>query len=81
MASHLASGVIVAAVQPFTESGAIDWDTTARYITQVAQAQPQAIAMNMAVSEVSSPRDRRAAGGNTPLPGDTRRKLPRCSPG
>ncbi|MEO8136555.1 MAG: dihydrodipicolinate synthase family protein [Betaproteobacteria bacterium] len=54
MTSPLATGVIVAAVQPFAESGAIDWDTTARYVTQVAQAQPKAIAMNMAVSEVSS---------------------------
>ena len=54
MASDLASGIIVAAVQPFEESGAIDWSTTARYVAQLAEAQPRAIAMNMAVSEVSS---------------------------
>ena len=52
--SHLASGIIVAAVQPFEESGAIDWKTTARYLAQVAEGKPRAIAMNMAVGEVSS---------------------------
>lgn len=54
MSSHLASGIIVAAVQPFEQNGAIDWDTTARYIAQVAEGRPRAIAMNMAVAEVSS---------------------------
>ena len=54
MAVHLAEGVIAAAVQPFDTSGGIDWNTTARYIAQLAQAHPTAIAMNMAVSEVSS---------------------------
>ncbi|MCC6197868.1 MAG: dihydrodipicolinate synthase family protein [Burkholderiales bacterium] len=54
MTTQLASGVIAATVQPFTENGAIDWDTTARYIADVAAARPAAIAVNMAVSEVSS---------------------------
>lgn len=54
MSGHLASGIIVAAVQPFEENGAIDWDTTARYVAQVAEGKPRAIAMNMAVGEVSS---------------------------
>jgi 4-hydroxy-tetrahydrodipicolinate synthase len=54
MSHHLASGIIVAAVQPFDEKGAIDWDTTARYVAQVAEGKPKAIAMNMAVGEVSS---------------------------
>lgn len=52
--SHLASGIIVAAVQPFEDNGAIDWKTTARYVAQVAEGKPRAIAMNMAVAEVSS---------------------------
>ncbi len=52
--SHLASGIIVAAVQPFEENGAIDWKTTAQYVAQVAEGKPRAIAMNMAVAEVSS---------------------------
>jgi len=52
--SPLSSGIIVAAVQPFEENGAIDWKTTARYVAQVAEARPRAIAMNMAVAEVSS---------------------------
>ena len=51
--SPLASGIVVAAVQPFDESGAIDWKTTARYVAQVAEARPTAIAMNMAVAEVT----------------------------
>lgn len=54
MTSPLAAGVIAATVQPFEENGAIDWDTTARYVAQVAQARPAAIAINMAVGEVSS---------------------------
>jgi len=52
--SHLASGIIAAAVQPFEDNGAIDWKTTARYVAQLAEGKPRAIAMNMAVSEVSS---------------------------
>ena len=52
--SHLASGIIVAAVQPFAEDGSIDWETTARYVAQVAEGRPRAVAMNMAVAEVSS---------------------------
>ncbi|MFO1310722.1 MAG: dihydrodipicolinate synthase family protein [Burkholderiales bacterium] len=54
MTSPLAAGIIAATVQPFHEDGAIDWDTTARYVAQVAQARPAAIAINMAVGEVSS---------------------------
>src|SRR5829696_4029341 len=54
MTSHLSAGIIAATVQPFEENGAIDWPTTARYIAQVAQAHPAAIAVNMAVGEVSS---------------------------
>ncbi len=54
MSHNLASGVISAAVLPFDDSGAIDWKTLERYIIQVAAGDPRAIAMNMAVSEVSS---------------------------
>lgn len=52
--SHLSSGIIVAAVLPFETNGAIDWKTLDSYIVQVAAGDPRAIAMNMAVSEVSS---------------------------
>jgi 4-hydroxy-tetrahydrodipicolinate synthase len=51
---HLSSGIIVAAVQPFENDGAIDWKTTARYMADVAAGKPRAIAVNMAVAEVSS---------------------------
>ncbi len=54
IANPLAAGIIAATVQPFHEDGAIDWDTTARYVAQVAQARPAAIAINMAIGEVSS---------------------------
>ena len=54
MAHALASGIIAAAILPFEESGAIDWTTLERYIGQVSAGNPRAIAMNMAVSEVSS---------------------------
>lgn len=54
MSHHLSSGIISAAVLPFEENGAIDWKLLDRYIAQVAGGNPRAIAMNMAVSEVSS---------------------------
>src|ERR1022692_222792 len=54
MSHRLASGIIAAAILPLEENGAIDWETLARYIPQVAEGKPRAIAMNMAVSEVSS---------------------------
>jgi 4-hydroxy-tetrahydrodipicolinate synthase len=54
MTGKFSTGVIAATVQPFDENGAIDWETTARYIARVAQARPAAIAVNMAVGEVSS---------------------------
>jgi len=54
MTAQLSAGIIAATVQPFTENGAIDWETTHRYVAQVAQARPAAIAINMAVGEVSS---------------------------
>lgn len=54
MSHPLASGIIAAAILPFKEDGAIDWNTLDRYIAQVAAGRPRAIAMNMAVSEVSS---------------------------
>src|SRR6478736_3477667 len=54
MTAQLSTGVIAATVQPFAEDGAIDWETTQRYIAQVARARPAAIAVNMAVGEVSS---------------------------
>ncbi len=54
MARELASGIVAAGVQPFDASGAIDWDVTSRYVAQMAEARPSAIAMNMAISEVSS---------------------------
>lgn len=54
MTHKLASGIIAAAVLPFEENGAIDWKTLDRYIGEVAAGEPAAIAMNMAVSEVSS---------------------------
>jgi 4-hydroxy-tetrahydrodipicolinate synthase len=53
MPHPLSSGVIAAAVLPYEENGAIDWPTLDRYIRQVAAGGPKAIAMNMAVSEVS----------------------------
>lgn len=51
---NLASGIIAAPPLPFKEDGSIDWTTLERYIAQVAQGRPRAIAMNMAASEVSS---------------------------
>lgn len=54
MTNPLASGIIAAAVLPFENDGAIDWNTLDTYITGVAAGAPRAIAMNMAVSEVSS---------------------------
>jgi 4-hydroxy-tetrahydrodipicolinate synthase len=54
MSHNLSSGIISAAILPFEENGAIDWKTLDRYIVQVAAGKPRAIAMNMAVSEVSS---------------------------
>ena len=54
MSHNLSSGIIAAAILPFTDSGAIDWNTLDRYIVQVAAGQPRAIAMNMAVSEVKA---------------------------
>lgn len=54
MTGHLASGIIVAAILPFTGDDAIDWPTYERYISQVADGAPRAIAINMAVAEVSS---------------------------
>lgn len=54
MTHQLATGIIAAAVLPFEEDGAIDWTTLDSYIAQVAEGKPRAIAMNMAVSEVSS---------------------------
>jgi len=54
MSHNLSSGIISAAVLPFEENGAIDWKLLDRYIAQVAGGNPRAIAMNMAVSEVSS---------------------------
>ena len=54
MSHNLSSGIISAAILPFEENGAIDWKTLEHYIIQVAAGDPRAIAMNMAVSEVSS---------------------------
>ena len=54
MSHNLSSGIISAAILPFDDNGAIDWKTLERYIIQVAAGDPRAIAMNMAVSEVSS---------------------------
>ncbi len=54
MSHQLSSGIIPAPVLPFHENGAIDWDMLDRYIVQVAAGQPRGIAMNMALSEVSS---------------------------
>lgn len=54
MAHPLASGIIPAAILPFETTGAIDWPTVERYIKQVAAGRPSAIAINMAVTEVSS---------------------------
>jgi 4-hydroxy-tetrahydrodipicolinate synthase len=52
--SHLSSGIIAGPVLPFEQNGAIDWKTFDRYVIQVAAGDPRAIAMNMAISEVSS---------------------------
>ncbi len=54
MSHPLSSGILAAAVLPFEENGAVDWVTLERYIAGVAAGGPRAIAMNMAVSEVSS---------------------------
>ena len=54
MTPQLSAGIIAAPVQPFHDDGAIDWDTTQRYLAQIAQARPTAIAVNMAIGEVSS---------------------------
>lgn len=54
MSHHLSSGIISAPVLPFAENGATDWDMLDRYIVQVAAGNPRGIAMNMAMSEVSS---------------------------
>lgn len=54
MSHHLSSGIIPAPVLPFEENGAIDWNTLDRYIVQVAAGNPRGMAMNMALSEVSS---------------------------
>ena len=54
MSHHLSSGIIPAPVLPFEENGAIDWNMLDRYIVQVAAGNPRGIAMNMALSEVSS---------------------------
>jgi 4-hydroxy-tetrahydrodipicolinate synthase len=50
----LASGIIAAPVLPFKEDATIDWSAMERYVAQLAQGGPRAIAMNMAASEVSS---------------------------
>ena len=50
----LSTGVIAAPPLPFKEDASIDWATMERYIAQVAQGRPRAIAMNMAASESSS---------------------------
>jgi len=54
MSHPLAHGIVVAAVLPFREDGAIDWPALERYMAQLAAGKPQAIAVNMAVAEVSS---------------------------
>lgn len=51
MAHHLSSGIISAAVLPFENNGAIDWKTLERYMLEVAEGGPKAIAMNMDASE------------------------------
>ena len=50
----LATGIIAAPPIPFNEDASIDWPRLERYIAQVAQGRPRAIAMNMAASESSS---------------------------
>lgn len=54
MSYHLSSGIIPAPVLPLEQNGAVDWETLDRYIVQVAAGNPRGIAMNMALSEVSS---------------------------
>jgi 4-hydroxy-tetrahydrodipicolinate synthase len=54
MSTSLGQGVVAAPVLPFHDNGEIDWKTLERYIAEVGAAQPRAIAMNMALSEVSS---------------------------
>lgn len=54
MSKSLGQGVVAAPVLPFLENGAIDWNTLDRYIEEVGAGMPRAIAMNMALSEVSS---------------------------
>jgi 4-hydroxy-tetrahydrodipicolinate synthase len=50
----LSSGIIAAPIIPFETNGAISWTALEEYIAQVAAGSPRAIAMNMALSEVSS---------------------------
>jgi 4-hydroxy-tetrahydrodipicolinate synthase len=50
----LSSGIIAAPPLPFRADATIDWAAMERYIAQVAQGKPRAIAMNMAASESSS---------------------------
>lgn len=50
----LSSGIIAAPPLPFKEDASIDWSAMERYIAQVAEGKPRAIAMNMAASESSS---------------------------
>jgi len=54
MSAPFAAGIVAGTVQPFHDDGAVDWPTTERYVAQVAQARPAAIALNMAIGEVSS---------------------------
>lgn len=50
----LSTGIIAAPPMPFNQDGSIDWSMMERYIAQVAQGKPRAIAMNLSASEVSS---------------------------
>jgi 4-hydroxy-tetrahydrodipicolinate synthase len=54
MTHQLAAGVIAGPILPFHDDGSIDWTTLSAYLQQIAEAHPTAIAMNMAISEVSS---------------------------
>jgi len=52
--SGLSSGIIAATAVPFHDDRSINWKELQAYIAQVAEGNPKAIALNMAVGEVSS---------------------------
>jgi 4-hydroxy-tetrahydrodipicolinate synthase len=54
MSSPFQSGIIPAAIMPFTENAAVDWATMERYVGQLAASGISALAMNMAAAEATA---------------------------